>query len=146
MAKKQTPPIVISLHPLSKSEKKKVVKDLSRDVTKSRKYRKALRSTDTPIPKHVAKAAAQAAVVATLNRAEPEPARRTALDVYTDLVATFSGARRRYKVKQKKHAKTAKKNGYNEKTGLYTLRRAPKVKLAKKAKPYKAKKPKKKVR
>ncbi len=140
MAKKDQAPIVISISGLSKGEKKKVVKTLTHDVAKNRKYRKALRQSETPIPKKAARAAARAAVVATLETArEPEPP-ATALDKYTALVAKLAKSRKKYKIKQKKKAKAAKKNGYNEKTGLYTLKKAPKVKLAKKAKPYKAKK------
>ncbi len=144
MEKKKSAPIVISISGLSKGEKKKVVKTLTHDVTKNKKYRKAVKHAETPIPKKVAKAAARAAVVATLEHDEPAPAKKTPLETYTDLVGKFSAARKKYKVKQKKKAKAAKKNGYNAKTGLYTLKKAPKVKLAKKAKPYKAKKPKKK--
>ncbi len=144
MANTQKAPIVISVSELSRGEKKKVVKNLTRRVTKSKTFRKSLRHAETPIPKKVARSAARAAVVATLDRAEPAPAPRTALDVYGDLVGKFAAARKRYKVRADKRAKVAKKNGYNESTGLYTLKKAPKIKLAKKAKPYKAKKSKKK--
>ena len=140
MAKAYKPPIVISLRGFSKKEKKQVVKALTRDVVKDRKYRKALRHAETPIPKKVAKSAARAAVVATLDRAKEQP---TALEQYTTLVGKFSAARKKYKIKQKKKAKAAKKAGYNPATGLYALKKLPKVKMAKKAKPYKAKKKKK---
>ncbi len=143
MAKKPTSPIVISIARPTKKQKKKAVKTLTRDVTKDRKYRKAVRHAETPIPKKVARAAARAAVVATLERAEPLPEKRTALETYTDLVGRFATARKTYRVKQKKKLKAAKKAGYDEKTGLYKLKKADKVKLAKKAKPYKAKKAKK---
>ncbi len=144
MAKKQTPPIVISISGLSKGEKKKVVKTLSRDVAKNRKYRKAIKQAETPIPKKAARAAARAAVLATLERSEPAPAPKTALETYTDLIGRFSAMRKKAKATEKKKLKKAKKDGYNEKTGLYVLKRASKIKLAKKAKPYKAKKQKKK--
>mgnify|MGYP007037226729 CR=1 FL=1 len=45
--------------------------------------------------------------------------------------------------KKKKAFKIAKKEGYNPATGLYTLKKADKVKTAKKVKPYKPKKAKK---
>ncbi len=142
MAKKQTAPIVISISGLSKGEKKKVVKTLTGDVTRDKQFRKTLKNAETPIPKKVAKSAARAAVVATLGAAE-EPQEKTALDKYTELVAKFSEARKKYKIKQKKKAKAAKKEGFDPKIGLYVLKKAAKVKLAKKAKPRKPKKGKK---
>ena len=47
------------------------------------------------------------------------------------------------KKKQAKKLKAAKKEGYNPKTGLYVLKKADKIKTAKKIKPYKSKKAKK---
>lgn len=137
MAKAYKPPIVISLKGFSKREKKQVVKILTRDVVKDKQYRKTLRRSETPIPKKVARSAARAAVVATLDRAKEQP---TALERYTELVDKFSVARKKYKLKQKKKAKAARKAGYDPATGLYALKKLPKVKMAKKAKPYKAKK------
>ena len=137
MAKAYKPPIVISLKGFSKREKKQVVKILTRDVVKDKQYRKTLRRSETPIPKKVARSAARAAVVATLDRAKEQP---TPLERYTELVDKFSVARKKYKLKQKKKAKAARKAGYDPATGLYALKKLPKVKMAKKAKPYKAKK------
>lgn len=137
MAKAYKPPIVISLKGLSKGEKKQVVKILTRDVVKDKQYRKTLRRSETPIPGKVARSAARAAVVATLDRAKEQP---TPLERYTELVDKFSVARKKYKLKQKKKAKAARKAGYDPATGLYALKKLPKVKMAKKAKPYKAKK------
>lgn len=137
MAKAYKPPIVISLKGLSKREKKQVVKTLTRDVVKDKQYRKTLRRSEAPIPGKVARSAARAAVVATLDRAKEQP---TALERYTELVDKFSVARKKYKLKQKKKAKAARKAGYDPATGLYALKKLPKVKMAKKAKPYKAKK------
>ena len=65
------------------------------------------------------------------------------LEVYTELVAKFAAARRKNKKRQKKVLKIAKKEGYNPETGLYTLQKADKITLAKKAKPIKPYKPKK---
>ncbi len=143
MAIKHTPPIVISISGLSKKEKKQVAKDMTRDVVKDKSYRKTLKRSDTPIPKAVAKAAARAAVDATLTRAEPAPEPKTALESYTEWVGKFAAARKKYRDTQKKKLKAAKKNGYCEKTGLYSLKKADKLKLAKKRKPYKPKKKKK---
>ena len=137
MSKAYKPPVVISLRGFSKKEKKQVVKALTRDVVKDRKYRKALRHAEISIPKKVAKSAARAAVVATLENAQEKP---TKLERYTALVGKFSAARKKYKIKQKRRAKVAVKAGYNPATGLYALKKLPKVKLAKRAKPYKAKK------
>ena len=137
MAKAYKPPIVISLRGFSKKQKKQVVKVLTRDVVKNKKYRKTLDQSETPIPRKVAKSAARAAVVATLESAREQP---TALERYTDLVGKFSVARKKYKIKQKRRAKVAKKAGYNPATGLYALQKLPRVKLAKRAKTYKAKK------
>lgn len=137
MSKAYKPPVVISLRGFSKKEKKQVVKALTRDVVKNKQYRKSLRHAETPIPKKVAKTAARAAVVATLESAQEQP---TPLERYTELVGKFSAARKKYKIKQRKKAKAAKKAGYNPATGLYALGKLPKVKMAKRAKPYKAKK------
>ena len=137
MSKAYKPPVVISLRGFSKKEKKQVVKALTRDVVKNKQYRKSLRHAETPIPKKVAKTAARAAFVATLETAREQP---TKLERYTALVGKFSAARKKYKLKQKRRAKVAVKAGYNPATGLYALGKLPKVKLAKRAKPYKAKK------
>ncbi len=143
MAKKQKSPIVISVSMPSKREKKKVIKTLTHDVQKNRKYRKAIKNAETPIPKKVARAAAHAAVVATLEHGEPAPTPKTPLETYTELVGKFAVLRKKAKATREKKLKKAKKAGYNEKTGLYALKKAPKIKFAKKAKPYKAKKAKK---
>ncbi len=146
MAKKNDRPIVISISGLSKKEKKQVTKRMTHEVVHDKQYRKTLRHSETPIPKEVAKAAAKAAVDATLGVKSGEPAvpeKKSGLEIYTELVGKFAAARKTYRKKQKKKLKAAKKQGYDAKTGLYKLKRADKVKLAKKAKPYKAKKKKK---
>lgn len=146
MAKKQDRPIVISIQGLPKKERKQVVRRMTREVVKDKEYRKTLRCCDAPVPKDVAKAAAHAAVNATLGVKSGTPAvppKKTALESYTELVGKFAKARKQYKIKQKKKLKAAKKNGYDPKTGLFKLHKAEKVKLGKKGKPYKAKKPKK---
>ncbi len=140
MAKAYKPPVVVSLKGHSKKEKRQVVKVLTGDVVKDRHYRKTLKCAETPIPKKVAKAAARAAVEATLDRAEEAP---TPLDRYTAFVDKFASARRKYKKKQAKKQKSARKAGYDPAIGLYALKKLKKVKMAKKAKPYKAKKKKK---
>ncbi len=146
MAKNTDRPIVISISGLSKKEKKQVSKRLAREVIKDKQYRKTLRKSETPVPKDVAKAAARAAVDATLGVKSGKPAvpeKKTALETYTELVGKFAAARKKYKIKQKKKNKAAKRDGFDAKTGLFKLKKAEKIKLGKKAKPYKAKKKKK---
>ncbi len=145
MAKKPEAVVIISVNGLTRKEERRITKELTREVVKDKKFRKTLKRAETPIPKHVAKAAARAAVVATLGVREDPPAapKKSGLEVYTELVAKFAAARKKYKQKQKKQQKAAKKQGLNPKTGLVALKKAEKVVLGKKAKPYKAKKAKK---
>ena len=94
----------------------------------------------------VKEAAVKAAVEATLGTKTGDPAvphKKSGLEVYTDLVGKFADARKKHRKKQKKALKAAKKEGYNPATGLYTLKKADKIKTAKKIKPYKPKKSKK---
>ncbi len=140
---KDTKPIVVSIAGMSKKEQKKVVKRMTGEVIKDKQYRKTLKRSEEPVSKEVAKAAAKAAVQATLGVKTGQPAvppKKTALESYTDLVGKFAEARKAYKKKQKKKLKAAKKEGFDPKTGLYTLKKADKVKKIKKVKPYKAKK------
>ena len=55
----------------------------------------------------------------------------------------FAAARKKAKKKQAKKLKAARKAGYDPSTGLYTLRKADRIKTVKKIKPYKPKKAKK---
>ncbi len=145
MAKKPETIVIISVNGLSRKEEKRITKELTREVVKDKRFRKTLKRSETPIPKDVAKAAARAAVVATLGLREepPAPKKKTGLEIYTELVAKFAAARKKYKQKQKKQQKAAKKQGLDPKTGLFVLKKAEKLVFGKKAKPYKAKKAKK---
>ncbi len=144
---KEKKPIVVSIAGMPKKEQKQVIKRMTDEVVRDKHFRKTIKRSEAPIPKKVAKAAAHAAVEATLGVKTGKPAippKKTALETYTDLVERFAKARRAYQKKQKKKLKAAKKEGYSTKTGLYTLKKADKIQKAKAVKPYKAKKAKKK--
>ena len=143
MTEKSHRPIVISIQGLPKKDRRKVARRMTKEVTKDKQYRKALRRCEQPVSKEVAEAAARAAVNAVLGVKTGKPAvppKKSALEKYTELVGRFAAARKKYKIKQKKKLKAAIKNGYDPKTGVFTLQRGEKVKLGKKGKPYKAKK------
>lgn len=133
---------IASLDGMKKKEQKKVLKRMYKEVAKDKRYRKAIKKNPEKISKKASNAAAAAAVDAVLGIKTGKPAvppKKTALDRYTDLIAKFSAARKKY---EKKRAKERKEFKYDPKTGFYKL---PKVKTEKKAKlvkPYKA--PKKK--
>ena len=146
MEQKQKSPVVVSIAGMPKREQKQVVKRITKEVVKDKQFKKTIRRSDEKIPKAVKEAAVKAAVEATLGTKTGNPAvppKKSGLDVYTDLVGKFATARRKHKKKAQKALKIAKKEGYNPSTGLYTLKKADKIKTAKKIKPYKPKKAKK---
>ena len=146
MEQKQNTPIVVSIAGMPKREQKKVVKRITKEVTGDKQFKKTIRKSDEKIPKTVKEAAVKAAVEATLGTKSGNPAvppKKSGLEIYTDLVGKFAKARKKYKKKQAKALKAAKKEGYNPQTGLYVLKKESKVKLTKKIKPYKTKKVKK---
>jgi hypothetical protein len=146
MEKNQQNPVVVSIAGMPKRKQKEVVKRITKEVVQDKQFKKTIRKSDEKIPKAVKEAAVKAAVEATLGTKTGNPAippKKSGLDVYTELVEQFAAARKKYRKKQKKALKVAKKEGYNPATGLYTLKSADKIKLAKKIKPYKPKKAKK---
>ena len=139
-------PLVISIAGLPKRKQKKVITRITKEVTKDRGFKKSLRKSEVKIPKPVKEAAVKAAVEAALGTKTGEPVlprEKSGLEIYTELVGKFAAARKKYRKKQAKAMKLAVKEGYNPQTGLYTLKKADKIKTAKKVKPYKPKKPKK---
>ena len=146
MEQKQKAPVVVSIVGMPKREQKKVVKRITKEVIADKQFKKTIRKSDEKIPKSVKVAAVKAAVEATLGTKTGNPAippKKSGLEVYTDLVGKFAAARRKHNKRKKKAFKIAKKEGYNPSTGLYTLKKADKIKTAKKVKPYKPKKAKK---
>ena len=153
MEQKQKAPVVVSIVGLHGRKRKKEIKRVSREISKDKKFKKALRRTARQndvkkLPKALRSAVVKAAVEATVGTeteapVEPVETKKSGLEVYTELVAKFAAARRKNKKRQKKVLKIAKKEGYNPETGLYTLQKADKITLAKKAKPIKPYKPKK---
>lgn len=146
MEKNQKSPVVVSVAGLPKRKQKKVIKRITKEVVKDKQFKKTLRKSEQKVPKTVREAAVKAAVEAALGTKTGNPAvppKKTGLETYTDLVGKFAKARRKHKSKQKKAFKIAKKEGYDPATGLYTLKKADKIKTAKKVKPYKPKKAKK---
>ncbi len=143
MAKQENRAIVVSIAGLPRKKQKETVKRLTREVTKDKRYRKTLRRAETPIPRDVAKAAARAAVEASLGVKTGNPAvppKKSGLEVYTELVGKFAKARRAYNKRKSKKLKAAVKEGFDPATGLWNLQKADKIKKVKKVKPYKAKK------
>lgn len=150
MEKNQRSPMVVSIAGLSKRKQKKVVGRITKEVTKDKGFKKSVRksnkATGQKLPKPVKEVAVKAAVEATLGIHTGKPAvpeKKSGTEVYADLVDKFAAARKKAKKQQAKRLKAAKKEGYNPKTGLYTLKKADKIKTAKKIKPYKPKKAKK---
>jgi hypothetical protein len=146
MEQNPSAPIVVSIASMPKRKQKKVVKRITKEVVKDKHFKKAIRKSEQKIPKEVKEAAVKAAVEATLGTKTGNPAiptKKTGLELYTEFVGAFATARRKAKKKQAKKLKVAKKEGYNPNTGLYVLKKADKIKTAKKIKPYKPKKAKK---
>ena len=150
MEQNQKSPIVVSIAGLPKRKQKKVVKRITKEVTSDKGFKKSIKrsnkETGQRIPKVVKEAAVKAAVEAALGTKTGEPAipeKKSGLEVYTDLVGKFAAARKKNRKAQAKKLKAAKKEGYNPQTGLYKLKKADKIKTAKKIKPYKPKKAKK---
>ena len=152
MANKDTK-IVVTVAGLTPKEQKKVTGRLVKAVMKDKGYRKAISATGKKITEEAAEAAARVAVAEALGTGEDADQsvtlRTSGLDLYADLVARFAKARRKKskndKKAAKKYAKKLKKKGgkLDKKTGLIKLMKAEKLKkepLAKKHKPYKAKK------
>ena len=144
-------PIVVSIAGLPRREQKKTVGRITKEVKKDKDFkrsiRKANRRTGHKLPKTVKEAAVKAAVEATLGVKTGEPAipeKKSGLEVYTELVGKFAAARRKYKDRQKKKLKAARKMGYDPETGFYKLQKADKIKKAKRVKFKKTKKTKKK--
>ena len=97
----------------------------------SRKKQKLTRATyrlltDKPLRRELRRTAAPVAAmaagsaIAALNRAVPKrkivKKRGEALDTYTELVSSFAAVRKKYKDRR---LRAAKRQGYDEKTGLY---------------------------
>ena len=146
MEQNQNTPIVVSIAGMPKRKQRKVVKRITKEVVKDKQFKKTIRKSEMKIPKDVKEAAVKAAVEATLGTKTGNPAipeKKSGLEVYTELVSAFAAARRKSQKKQAKKLKAAKKAGYNPKTGLYVLKKADKIKTARKIKPYKPKKAKK---
>ncbi|MBE6652741.1 MAG: hypothetical protein E7610_04915 [Ruminococcaceae bacterium] len=146
MEQKQQAPIVVSIAGMPKRRQRKVVKRITKEVVKDKQFRRTIRKSEEKIPKAVKEAAVKAAVEATLGTKTGNPVippKKSGLEAYTELVGKFAAARRRYNKKKQKAFKVAKKKGYDPQTGLYTLKKADKIKTAKKIKPYKPKKAKK---
>ncbi len=134
---------IASLEGMKKKEQKKVLRRMTKEVMKDKRYRRAIRRNPEPISKKAAQAAAGAAVDAVLGVHTGKPAvppKKTGLEIYADIVHAVVGA---YRKKQKKYAKIIKKEGYDAKTGYIVLGKLKPAKKAKLNKPYKAKKPKK---
>lgn len=129
---------LFDLSGLSRKEKKKAMTRMSKQVMKDKAYRRSMKSMGNKTARAVAKAAVKVAVDRAEAQRTAEANKKTALDVYTDLVARFAKARR-------KRAKSQKKNvgKLNTRTGLVVLAGLPKTKKAKKAKKIKVYKPKK---
>ena len=143
-------PIVVSIAGLPKRKQKKVVKRITKEVTQDKGFKKSIKKSNKEmgqkIPKVVKEAAVKAAVEATLGTKTGEPAipeKKPGLEVYAELVGRFAAARKKNRKAQAKKFKAAKKEGYDPKTGFYKLKKADKIKTAKKIKPYKPKKAKK---
>ena len=148
MEDKQKAHVEISLADLHGRERKKEVKRVTREITKDKKFKKAVRhashKNEGKIPKEIRDAAVMVAVEATMGaKAEAKPQKKSGLEVYADLVGKFAAARRKSHKKKKKNLKAAKKDGYNPATGLYVLKKDTPIKKAKPNKPYKPKKVKK---
>ena len=142
MEQKQNTPLGVSIAGMPKREQKKVVQRITKEVTGDKQFKKTIRKSGEKIPKTVKEAAVKAAVEATLGTKTGNPAvppKKSGLEIYTDLVGKFAAARRKHNKKKKKAFKIAKKEGYNPATGLYTLKKADKIKTAKKVKFKKAK-------
>ena len=146
MEKNNKSPIVVSVAGMPKKKQKQVVKRITKEVTKDKGFKKSIRKSGVKVPGPVREAAVKAAVEATLGTKTGNPAipeKKSGLEIYTDLVGKFAAARKKAKKKQAKRLKLAVREGYNPTTGLYTLKKADKIKTAKKVKPYKPKKAKK---
>lgn len=134
---------IASLDGMKKKEKKKVLKRMTREVMKDKRFRRAIRRNPEPISKKAAKAAAGAAVDAVLGVHTGKPAvppKKTGLEIYADIIHTLTGARKKY---QKKRTRSLKKQGYDKKTGYIVLKKLKPAKKVKLNKPYKPKKSKK---
>lgn len=148
MEEKQKTPVVISVAGLHGRERKKEIQRVSREITKDKQFKKAIRhasrKNDQKIPKEIRDAAVMAAVEATVgSKSNAAPQKKSGLDVYTDLVGKFATARKKSRKRNQKKLKAAKKGGYNPATGLYVLKKDTPIKKAKAYKPYKPKKAKK---
>lgn len=135
---------IASLDGMKKRERRKVLKRMTREVMRDKRYRRAIRKNPEPISKKAAQAAAGAAVDAVLGVHTGKPAvppKKTGLEIYADIVHALTGAHKKYR---KKRAKLLKKQGFNAKTGYIVLGKLEPAKKAKLNKPYKPKKAKKK--
>lgn len=146
--------IVITVAGLSRKEKKKVTNRLVKEVMKDKAYRKTVKNAGKKISSEAAEAAARVAVARALSKDEDGKSKSitlatSGLEVYANMIARFSKARKKkakiIKKKAKKKIKALKKKGgkFIKKTGLIKLMKAdklPKVIRAKKHKAYKAKK------
>ena len=95
-------------------KKQKITRTTYRLLT-DQPLRRELRRTVAPVA-----AMATGSAVAALTRAVPKrkiiKKRGEALDAYTELVSSFAAARKKYR---NKRLRAAKRQGYDEKTGLY---------------------------
>lgn len=153
MAKKDKQ-IVVTVAGLSRKEKKKVTNRLVKEVMRDKGYRKAVKHAGKKITSEAAQAAARVAVSRALSKDEDGKSKSvtlatSGLEVYSNMIARFSKARKKkakmIKKKAKKSIKILKKKGgkFIKKTGLIKLMKAdklPKIIRAKKHKPYKVKK------
>ncbi|MBP3667599.1 MAG: hypothetical protein J6K29_11200 [Clostridia bacterium] len=147
MEQNQKAPLVVSIAGLPKRKQKKVVGRITKEVTKDKGFKKSVKKAGKEagqkIPKVVKAAAVKAAVEATLGTKTGEPVipeKKTGSELYTDLVGKFAASRKKNRKKQANKLKAAKKEGFNPATGLYTLKKADRIKTAKKVKYKKAKK------
>lgn len=146
MAMKHKRPIVVSIGALSKRKQKKVVKKMTRAVVKDKKFRRALRKSDSTVSKPAITAVATAAVKTALGLKPVKagktaiPKKKSALEVYSGLVSLFSKERKKFKKRRKKHLKAARNRGFDPKTGFYKLQKLERIDMAKHVEPYKPKK------
>ena len=116
---------IASLDGMKKRERRKVLKRMTREVMRDKRYRRAIRKNPEPISK----------------KGKPAvPPKKTGLEIYADIVHALTGAHKKYR---KKRAKSLKKQGFNAKTGYIVLGKLEPAKKAKLNKPYKPKKAKK---
>lgn len=86
---------IASLDGMKKRERRKVLKRMTREVMRDKRYCRAIRKNPEPISKKAAQAAAGAAVDAVLGVHTGKPAvppKKTGLEIYADIVHALTGA------------------------------------------------------